>query len=137
MAYFLLSFLFIFGIVMFNISVGIDEPVGTGAGLLMAFIGGYALYDTYGRRKRAEEIKRKGHWIPGEIIDYMDDETRIIGNVPALDIVVRCEINGVQKVCRLSTGQTSEADFPIGASIMLSLYQGEVDYVPNSVSVKQ
>lgn len=85
------------------------------------------------KRNHIREIINQGTKIPGRIIAYMDDTSLYVNDVPGLDIIVQCDVNGTEKVCRLATNQTKESKFPLGAEIMLSILGREVVYVPGSV----
>lgn len=91
------------------------------------------IYSWIAAERKKNNILKNGERVWGTIVDYADDCSLYVNGVPALDIIVRCNYRGESKLCRLKTQQTKEKKFPVGANILLAVYQEQVEFFKKSV----
>ena len=110
------------------IFMGVMFPlVFCGVGGFFAWIGGSAL-------KREEKIAEEGVAIMGKIFDYVPDYQMTMNGQPTLSLVVRYKKDGLIKQAVVRTGYTDTASIPRGATVTISLLNGEAALVPGSIS---
>ena len=105
------------------IFMGVMFPlVFCGVGGFFAWIGGSAL-------KREEKIAEEGVAIMGKIFDYVPDYQMTMNGQPTLSLE-----DGLIKQAVVRTGYTDTASIPRGATVTISLLNGEAALVPGSIS---
>ena len=110
------------------IFMGVMFPlVFCGVGGFFAWIGGSAL-------KREEKIAEEGVAIMGKIFDYVPDYQMTMNGQPTLSLIVRYKKDGLIKQAVVRTGYTDTAAIPRGATVTISLLNGEAALVPGSIS---
>ena len=98
-----------------------------GVGGLLAWLGISA-------ERRAEKIVESGTAYMGKIYDYVEDHEYIVNGQPTLSVIVRYMKDGVVKQAAARTGQPDTAQYPRGATVSISILNGEAAIIPGSVS---
>lgn len=98
-----------------------------GVGGLLAWLGISA-------ERRAEKIVESGTAYMGKIYDYVEDHEYIVNGQPTLSVIVRYMKDGVVKQAVARTGQPDTAQYPRGATVSISILNGEAAIIPGSVS---
>ena len=110
------------------IFMGVMFPlIFCGVGGFFAWIGASAL-------KREEKIAEEGVAVMGKIFDYVPDYQMTMNGQPTLSLVVRYKKDGLIKQAVVRTGYTDTASIPRGATVTISLLNGEAALVPGSIS---
>ena len=97
-------------------------------------IGGFFAWIGISALRREEKIAEEGVAIMGKIFDYVPDYQMTMNGQPTLSLVVRYKKDGLIKQAVVRTGYTDTAAIPRGATVTISLLNGEAALVPGSIS---
>ncbi len=93
---------------------------------------GFLIYYNLSKKKLREVIELgTKYW--GRIVEYGDDTSFYVNGVPGLDVFVECDYNGEMRTYRISTRQTKENLYPLGATCQISIYNDIIAIVPGSI----
>ena len=102
--------------------------------VLFCGIGGFFAWTGINNMNRERKINESGYAVMGKIFDYVPDYQMNFNGQPTLSLIVRYKDDGIIKQAVVRTGQTDTAAFPRGATVTISLLNGEAALVPGSVS---
>lgn len=102
--------------------------------LVFCGVGGFFAWIGMSALKREEKIAEEGVAIMGKIFDYVPDYQMTMNGQPTLSLVVRYKKDGLIKQAVVRTGYTDTASIPRGATVTISLLNGEAALVPGSIS---
>ena len=102
--------------------------------LVFCGVGGFFAWIGMSALKREEKIAEEGVAIMGKIFDYVPDYQMTMNGQPTLSLVVRYKKDGLIKQAVVRTGYTDTAAIPRGATVTISLLNGEAALVPGSIS---
>lgn len=97
-------------------------------------IGGFFAWIGISALRREEKIAEEGVAIMGKIFDYVPDYQMMYNGQPTLSLVVRYKKDGIIRQAIVRTGQADTAEFPRGATVTISILDGEAALVPGSVT---
>ena len=119
-----------------SILTGSLSMIFMGLSFLVLFggIGGFFAWYGISAIKRDEKIAAEGVAIMGKIFDYVPDYQMTLNGQPSLSIVVRYKKDGLIRESIVRTGYTDTAAIPRGATVTISILNGEAAFVPGSVS---
>lgn len=124
------------GLTISGIMSGIGSLIFMGMCFIALFcgIGGFFALTGINNLKREQRITEQGVAVMGKIFDYVQDHQMNFNDQPTLSLIVRYKENGIIKQAVVRTGQTDTAEFPRGATVTISIHNGEAALVPGSVS---
>ena len=102
--------------------------------LVFCGVGGFFAWIGMSALKREEKIAEEGVAIMGKIFDYVPDYQMTMNGQPTLSLIVRYKKDGLIKQAVVRTGYTDTASIPRGATVTISLLNGEAALVPGSIS---
>lgn len=136
-----LMFVFIGAMIGLGLTVsGIVAKMGTLILIGMCFIalfcgiGGFFALTGINNLKREQRINEQGVAVMGKIFDYVYDHQMSFNDQPTVSLIVRYKENGIIKQAVVRTGLTDTAEFPRGATVTISIHNGEAALIPGSVS---
>ena len=124
------------GFAVSGVVAGMGSLVFMGVCFLVLFcgIGGFFAWTGINNMNRERKINEKGYAVMGKIFDYVPDNQMTLNGQPTLSLIVRYKEDGIIKQAVVRTGQVDTAAFPRGATVTISLFEGEAALVPGSVS---
>jgi hypothetical protein len=124
------------GFAVSGVVAGMGSLVFMGVCFLVLFcgIGGFFAWTGINNMNRERKINEKGYAVMGKIFDYVPDNQMTLNGQPTLSLIVRYKEDGIIKQAVVRTGQVDTAAFPRGATVTISLFDGEAALVPGSVS---
>ena len=119
-----------------SILTGSLSMIFMGLSFLVIFggIGGFFAWYGISSIKRDEKIAEEGVAIMGKIFAYVPDYQMTLNGQPTLSLVVRYKRDGVIRQATVRTGHSDTAEFPQGATVTISLLNGEAALVPGTVT---
>lgn len=94
-------------------------------GALFAFAGFYLLAKTIKQRKVRQDIIKNGRKIYGTIVDYSDNTSMYINNIPLAYIVVKYTPYDVEMTGHFKTDSTNTSKYPIGSTVCIYEWHGQ------------
>ena len=124
------------GLAVCGVVAGMGSLIFMGASFLALFcgIGGFFAWTGINNMNRERRINEQGVAVMGKIFDYVPDYQMNFNNQPTLSVIVRYKEDGIVKQAVVRTGQTDTAELPRGATVTISIHNGEAALVPGSVS---
>ena len=124
------------GLAVCGVVAGMGSLIFMGASFLALFcgIGGFFAWTGINNMNRERRINEQGVAVMGKIFDYVPDYQMNFNNQPTLSVIVRYKEDGIIKQAVVRTGQTDTAELPRGATVTISIHNGEAALVPGSVS---
>lgn len=124
------------GLAVCGIVAGMGSLIFLGASFLAIFcgIGGFFAWTGTSNMNRERRISEKGFAVMGKIFDYVPDYQMTFNNQPTMSLIVRYKDDGIIKQAVVRTGHSDTAEFPRGATVTISILNGEAALVPGSVS---
>ena len=124
------------GLAVCGVVAGMGSLIFMGACFLALFcgIGGFFAWTGINNMNRERRINENGFAVMGKIFDYVPDYQMTFNNQPTLSLIVRYKEDGIIKQAVVRTGHSDTAEFPRGATVTISIHNGEAALVPGSVS---
>ena len=124
------------GFAVSGVVAGMGSLVFMGVCFLVLFcgIGGFFAWTGINNMNRERKINEQGYAVMGKIFDYVPDNQMTLNGQPTLSLIVRYKDDGFIRQAVVRTGQVDTAAFPRGATVTISLFDGEAALVPGSVS---
>ena len=110
--------------------------IGIGVMFLAVFCGVGGLLAKIGisTLRREQDIAEQGTAVMGKIFDYVPDYQYTVNGSPTLSLIVRYKQDGIIRQATVRTGQPDTAEFPRGATVTISILNGEAVLIPGSIS---
>ena len=93
--------------------------------MMFCGIGGFFAWIGISMLNRDKKITEEGVAVMGKIFDYVPDYQMTLNGQPTLSLVVRYKRDGVIRQAIVRTGRSDTAEFPHGATVTISLLNGE------------